>query len=201
MTNILWLFIPISLFAQVSASPGSLYTSSGRMGDLARDLRAGLVDDIITIIVADNASAVATGASNTSRKSAASNNITALAGQVNPLGRLANALGVTNNQTLASQGQTTRGLTLSTTISARVVDVTANGTLVIEGTKDIKVNSEKQLITVHGFVRPADVTAANTVTSNQVANLQIHVDGKGVVGDAIKRPFILYRILLGLLPF
>jgi hypothetical protein len=27
------------------------------------------------------------------------------------------------------------------------------------------------------------------------------VNGKGVVNDAVKRPFILYRILLGLLPF
>jgi flagellar L-ring protein precursor FlgH len=39
------------------------------------------------------------------------------------------------------------------------------------------------------------------VLSTQVANLQIRVNGKGVVGDAIKRPFFLYRLLLGLLPF
>jgi hypothetical protein len=27
------------------------------------------------------------------------------------------------------------------------------------------------------------------------------VNGKGVVGDAIRRPFFLYRLLLGILPF
>ncbi len=71
----------------------------------------------------------------------------------------------------------------------------------VEGTKDIAVNSEKQSITVHGLVRPADLTTANTMLSTQVANLQIQVNGKGVVGDAIRRPNFLYRLLLGLLPF
>jgi hypothetical protein len=31
--------------------------------------------------------------------------------------------------------------------------------------------------------------------------MEILVNGKGVVDDAVKRPFFLYRILLGLLPF
>jgi len=39
------------------------------------------------------------------------------------------------------------------------------------------------------------------VTSNQVADLSIQINGKGVIGDAVRRPFALYRILLGLLPF
>jgi len=39
------------------------------------------------------------------------------------------------------------------------------------------------------------------VSSTRLAQLEVHIDGKGVVGDAIKRPFILYRLLLGILPF
>jgi flagellar basal body L-ring protein FlgH len=50
-------------------------------------------------------------------------------------------------------------------------------------------------------VRPADLSSANMVNSVQVANLTIKVTGKGVVGDAIRRPNFLYRFLLGLLPF
>jgi flagellar L-ring protein FlgH len=63
------------------------------------------------------------------------------------------------------------------------------------------VNSEKQTVVVRGVVRPVDLTTANTVTSGQVADLSIQVNGKGVVGDAIRRPHFLYRLLLGLLPF
>jgi len=46
-----------------------------------------------------------------------------------------------------------------------------------------------------------DIDATNSVQSNRLGQLEVRVNGKGVVGDAIRRPFILYRILLGLLPF
>jgi flagellar L-ring protein precursor FlgH len=194
-------FCSISALAQVNASPGSLYLPGGRLADATRDLRASRVDDIVTIVVSESLSAVASGVTNSSRKSSATSNITALAGTVSVPARIANPLGVNGDQELAGSGQTSRAMTLTTIISARVVDVTANGTLVVEGTKDIAVNSEKQSITVRGLVRPTDLTTSNTIASTQVANLQIKVNGKGVVGDAIRRPNFLYRLILGLLPF
>jgi len=54
---------------------------------------------------------------------------------------------------------------------------------------------------VRGVVRPADIDATNSVPSNRLGQLEVHIDGKGVVADAIRRPFILYRLLMGLLPF
>jgi flagellar L-ring protein precursor FlgH len=63
------------------------------------------------------------------------------------------------------------------------------------------VNSERQTITVRGVVRPADIGPDNVVRSDRLGQLEVRVNGKGVVGDAIKRPFFLYRLLLGLLPF
>jgi flagellar L-ring protein precursor FlgH len=73
--------------------------------------------------------------------------------------------------------------------------------MLVEATKDVEINSERQTITVRGIVRPADVASDNTVRSDRLGQLEVRVNGKGVVGDAIKRPFILYRLLLGLLPF
>jgi flagellar L-ring protein precursor FlgH len=180
-------------------SPGSLFTPAGRLANSTRDDRAMEVGDLVTILVNDRASALAKGASNTSRKTSAKSSITGLVGATNS--RLSNLANLTGDQQLQGQGQTSRDMTLSTTISARVVAVAANGAMVIEGQKFIGVNSEKQSITVHGIIRPTDLTTANTVNSNQVANLEIHVNGKGVVGDAIRRPHLLYRLLLGLLPF
>jgi flagellar L-ring protein precursor FlgH len=159
------------------------------------------VDDVITILVTENTSAVASGVTNTSRKSSAKNTITSLAGALaagNPLGSLAD---LSNTQQIQGTGQTSRNLTLSNTLSGRVVEVWPNGTLVVEASKEISVNSERQSITVHGLVRPVDVSTANTVRSTQLAELRVQVNGKGVVGDAIKRPHAIYRILLGLLPF
>ncbi len=199
MTRFIIFWIPVSLFAQLGASPGSLYSASGRLADSARDVRASEVNDIVTIVVNEAASAVVNGASTSSRKSSVAASITGVYGIVTP--KLTNLLGTSNDTELAGSGSTSRNLTLSTTISARVIEVQPNGTLVIEGTKDIGVNSDKQTITVHGYVRPADLSSANMVNSVQVANLQIKVAGKGLVGDAIRRPNCLYRFLLGLLPF
>ncbi len=76
-----------------------------------------------------------------------------------------------------------------------------NGAMLVEATKDVEINSERQTIVVRGIVRPADVASDNTVLSNRLGQLEVRLNGKGVVGDAIKRPFFLYRLLLGLLPF
>lgn len=199
MTRLFLFLIPVSLFAQLGASPGSLYSASGRLADSARDVRASEVNDIVTIIVNEAASAVVSGTSNSSRKSSVNASITGAYGVTTP--KLTNLLGATNDTELAGTGSTSRNLTLSTTVSARVVEVQSNGNLVIEGTRDIGVNSDKQTITIRGVVRPADLSSANMVNSVQVANLQVKVTGKGVVGDAVRRPNFLYRLLLGLLPF
>src|SRR5271170_8093395 len=171
MKCLLAFLIPASLFAQMGASPGSLYTPSGRLADSARDVRAGEVNDIVTIVVNEAASAVVSGVSNSSRKSSVAASITGAYGIVTP--KLTNLLGATNDTELAGSGTTSRNLALSTTISARVVEVQSNGNLVVEGTKDIGVNSDKQTITVRGVVRPADLSSANMVNSVQVANLQV----------------------------
>ena len=192
------ILIPASMWAQ---SAGSLYTPGGRLADSVRDVRASVVNDIVTIVVSESLSAVSTGATQTSRKSSAVSQVTAAMGLLNSASRFANPLNVSGDQQLAGTGQTTRTSALNTTISARVIEVTENGNLIVEATKQIGVNSEKQQITIHGMVRPADLTTQNMVSSNQVADLKITVNGKGVVGDAVRRPNFLYRFLLSLLPF
>ena len=182
-------------------SPGSLYAPSGNLANAGRDLRASGLDDLVTIVVSESTNAVASGVTNTQRTSTAAAGITGLAGALPATSRLTNLLTSSNAQQLQGTGQTTRTSTLTTTVSARVVEVLPNGTLVVEGTKELAVNSEHQTVSIRGLVRPFDLTAANTVLSTQVANLEVRVTGKGVVNDAIKRPFILYRLLLGLLPF
>jgi flagellar L-ring protein precursor FlgH len=182
-------------------SPGSLFQSGGPLTNVARDLRASMTGDIVTIVVADRASATATGGTNTKRQSSGNAQVSSLAGTLAAGNPLASLLDFSNSRDLKGQGETTRGMDLTTTISARVVATTPNGLLVVEGTKTTMVNSERQTIVLRGLVRPFDVTPANTIRSDQVSDLTLMVNGKGVVDDAIKRPFVLYRILLGLLPF
>lgn len=184
-----------------TATPGSLWTPGSRLADAARDARASQVDDIVTILVAEKASAVATGTTKTARASSTQNSVSALAGLTKAAGPWANLAGVSGNTQLAGQGTTSRDVTLNTNLSARVTHVLPNGSMLVEATKDVEINSERQTISVRGVIRPTDIATDNTVQSDRLADLEVRVNGKGVVGDAIRRPFILYRLLLGLLPF
>jgi flagellar L-ring protein precursor FlgH len=183
------------------AAPGSVFADGSRLGDLARDPRAGQLHDIVTIVVSDRASAVARGTTSTARQSNSKNSVGALFGATRAAGPLANLATLSGESQLQGEGATTRETVLSTTLSARVTHVLPNGYLVVEGQKENLVNSERQTVVVRGVVRPSDLGPSNSVRSDRLAQLEIRINGKGVVGDAVRRPFILYRLLMGLLPF
>ncbi|HSB16675.1 MAG TPA: flagellar basal body L-ring protein FlgH [Bryobacteraceae bacterium] len=183
-----------------SASPGSVWSSSAKLADPARDVRAGAVDDVVTILVMERASAVAKGSTKSARVSSNRNSISALGGITRAAGPLANLTNLDGESQLSGEGSTSRETLLSTTLAARVTHVLPNGLLVVAGTKDLQVNSEQQTVTVRGVVRPEDLNPGNIVRSDRISQLEVRINGKGVVGDAVRRPFFLYRLLLGLLP-
>ena len=183
------------------ASPGSAWSPSSRLADAARDVRASQVDDIVTIVVSEQSTATATGATKTARTSKTSNSITALAGLTRATGPWANLANTSGATSLDGQGTTSRQTTMTTTLTARVIAVLPNGNLVLAAAKDVQINSEHQEVVVRGVIRPSDLGPDNQVTSDRLAQLEVRVNGKGVVNDAVRRPFFLYRLLLGILPF
>lgn len=189
------------LAQQQPPTPGSIWTPVSQFADLGRDLKASRVNDLVTIIVSEQASAVSSGASETSRTSSLAASVTGLVGLKSPAGALANLANTSSATALKGNGTTSRQTTLTTTMSARVTNVLPNGYLVLEGTKSIQINSESQVVTVRGVVRPADLAVDNSVQSNRLAQMEIILNGKGVVGDALRRPNFLYRFILGLIPF
>lgn len=180
---------------------GSIWFPAARLSNLSSDQRARNVDDIVTILVQESASAVSTGQSKTSRTSNAQAAVTSLAGPKAPAGALANLLTANSARALDGEGTTSRQTTLTTTISARVTHVLVNGNLVVEGTRNLNVNSENQVITIRGVIRPIDLDTTNSVPSARLANMELQVNGKGIVNDSVRRPNFLYRLILGLLPF
>ena len=182
-------------------TPGSLYSPGGRMTDLGRDFRALFPGDTVTVIVSDRATAVASGTTNSSRSSSLSAGVSAALGPIKATGRLGQLAGANSDSALKGSGETTRSMQLSTTVTAVVERVLPNGNLLLHGAKSIAVNSERQVVEVRGIIRPEDLQSGNQIPSDRVAMLDVRVNGKGVVGDSIRRPFILYRLLMGLLPF
>jgi len=183
-----------------TVQPGSVWTPTSLFSDLTSDLRARRVGDIVTILVQEKASAVSSGTVKTQRNSSLQGSITAAGGITRPTGPLANLAKASTSSALDGQGATTRDTTLNATISAVVTQVLPNGSLVIQGTKNVKINSENQVLGLRGIVRPVDLSTTNMVSSDRVAQMDLQVNGKGVVADSVKRQFILYRLLMSVLP-
>lgn len=182
-------------------SPGSTYDPTGRLADVSRDLRAANLNDFVTVVISDHSSASSSGSTSTKRKSQANASITALAGLTRAAGPWSNLAGTSGNTQLDGTGLTNRTSDLTTTLTARVIAVLPNGNLIVEGNKIVQINSEKQKVTLRGIVRWNDINPANQVSSDRLADLEVLIDGRGAVNDAVKRPNFLYRMLLGLLPF
>lgn len=182
-------------------APGSLWHSGAPLGNLVRDPRASQLNDLVTITVNENLSALSSGTTKTARATSANASVGALGHKYGGSSALANLASLNGSNTLNGEGSTMRQTSLATSMSARVVGVLPNGYLVVEGRKTVQVNTERQVIVVRGVIRPVDLASDNSVQSDHMAQMEVSVNGKGVVGDAIRRPNILYRLLMGLLPF
>jgi len=182
-------------------SPGSAFFATAPLLDLAADVHARNEGDLVTIVVLDQASATSQGVTTQQRTSSASSSISSLFGVKSTHNALNNLANLSGQQQLNGQGTTSRQTTVSTTVSARVLRVLPNGDLIVEGNKLISINSEFQTVSLRGIVRQVDLGPSNNVNSNQVEDLEVRINGRGVVNDAIRRPNFLYRLFLGLLPF
>ena len=76
-------------------------------------------------------------------------------------------------------------------VTAMVVDVRPNGTLVLEAHKTIRASGQLWEYALTGIVRRDDVSPANTVLSEKIADLQIYKDERGKVRDSTKRGWFL----------
>ena len=96
---------------------------------------------------------------------------------------------------VAGQSASLRG-----SISAVVVDVMANGKLIILGQKQLTLTEGDEVIQVKGVIRPEDIQPDNTVLSRRIANAQISYSGSGDLARAVN-PGWGVKMLFGLWPF
>lgn len=178
---------------QQNYSSGSLWQASST--GLAEDLKARRLGDIITVVISEQASASKKASTGTSRSSSISAGIPKLLGLettgIKNWADLSELLSASYGSKFDGSGSTSRQETLQATISAKVVDVIPNGNLLIEGRRNVRVNSEDQIIVLTGTVRGRDVSADNTVSSALIADAKIAYSGKGIISDRQKPGWLL----------
>lgn len=85
-------------------------------------------------------------------------------------------------------------------ITVTVVEVLANGHLVVAGEKQVAINNDTEYIRLAGVVNPAQISAANTVNSTQLANVQLESKNAQSL-DVAQVGSLLARFFLTVLPF
>ena len=99
------------------------------------------------------------------------------------------------------EAESSQSNNLSGSITVTVVDVQANGNLVVQGEKWVNINQGEEYIRLRGIVRPIDISSTNHVSSTRVADAQIQYSGKSALADANTIGWLAKFFLSALMPF
>ncbi len=163
---------------------GSLY-QSGYDVRLFEDHTARRVGDILTIALNERTDAKKDADNAVKKDNTTSISIPTILGKTNRelLGyQLETSLKSAND--FSGEGETNQSNSLTGNISVTVVEVLPNGNLSVRGEKRVTLNDGDEFIRLSGIVRPVDIDANNTISSNKVADATIMYTGQGALADA-----------------
>ena len=166
------------------ANNGSIFQAS-QYRPLFEDHRARLVGDTITVQIVEKVSATQKSTSSIDKSGGLAAGVTAIPGfAANSFTAARATLGATSSNTFAGKGSTENSNDFSGTITATVIEVLANGHLMISGEKQIGVNHNVDVLRFSGQVDPRVIQTGNSVASAQIANVRIEQRGKGAQAEA-----------------
>jgi len=179
------------------SNPGSLF---GR-GDnpLFSDLKAMHINDIVTVTISENIAQSSNAKKSLSKNSADSlgGGLVTNGGSNGALKSVTNAINSVSNigfktgstDSFSGSGSNTRDETFTTTISARIIKILNNGNYFIEGSRELLLNGEKQIIQISGVIRPYDINQANTIDSKYIADAKILYKTQGDIDRSTTKPW------------
>ncbi|MFK8029901.1 MAG: flagellar basal body L-ring protein FlgH [Gammaproteobacteria bacterium] len=163
---------------------GSIFQSSTSLA-LFEDQKAKRIGDILTINLVEATNATKSSSTNTSKSTAATiANPTVLGYDVTRDGVpiLSGSLG--GDTEFTGEGGASQSNRLEGSVTVTVIDRMPNGNLVVRGEKWLTLNQGKEFVRVSGIVRPVDILADNSISSEKIANARIEYAGKGPLADA-----------------
>jgi flagellar L-ring protein precursor FlgH len=176
--------VPRVLPPPTPRTDGAIYQAGQEMA-LFADLKARRVGDVLTIVLNESTNASKNATTKTSKTSAVTDTGPTI------FGRSITTKGVPILDTTLSgatsfdgEGSSSQGNSLVGSLTVTVVEVQANGNLLVQGEKSLRLNQGDEFIRISGMVRPADVSTNNTVTSDKIADARISYSGKGVIANS-----------------
>ena len=175
---------------ETTNSSGTIFNAS--QGNLfSMETKAQMVGDIITVAFSE--SFQATKSQNAATSRTLDNSVTLptaldliLPDKYTAAGASAKLAASSANK-FAGSGTSAQSNSLTGQVSVHVVRVFQNGNLEILGQKKLTLNNGDEYIRVHGIVRPQDIDAKNTVSSDRIANANIQYIGAGDIAASTKK--------------
>lgn len=162
-------------------SSGSIWRDSG--GDLFKDPRARRIGDILTVTISMKDKASLDNSSKRSRDSSHGFGLD-ISHEIDWRGYNSAASAkadsaVKSNTSTDGKGAVARSESIDLRIAAVVIDVLANGNLLIQGSQELRVNYELRVLTFTGVVNIADIKADNTIAHERIAEARMSYGGRG----------------------
>lgn len=150
---------------------------------LFEDHRARLVGDTLTVQIVEKVTASANSTSTVEKTGEVKGGITGFPFLNAPLlGKL--GVGGSSANTFSGKGGTENNNKFEGTITCTVIEVLANGHLIVAGEKQIGVNENVDVLRFSGQVDPRAIQSGNSVPSAQIANVRVEQRGRGQQADA-----------------
>lgn len=197
-----YIVAPVQKTPPQQTANGSLWVDGSRAGQV-RDFRALDVNDIVTIRITESTTATNSANISTERDDTGKRGLSTLLGLEQRLPKSlmpSTLLDAKTEEEFESAGSNRRTEAITSTITARVIERLPNSNLVIQGSREVVVNHERQTMVLRGIIRPYDVDETNTVSSTRIADLQIFYSGSGVLTENLRRGW-LSRIANYIWPF
>jgi len=151
---------------------------------LFEDIKARRVGDMITVTLQEQTDAAKTADTGTSKSTSTEITDPIIFGDnVTWDGKPIFENSLESEHAFDGAGESSQSNSLTGRITVSVVEVLANGNLMVQGEKWININQGEEYIRLRGIVRPSDISSENTISSTRVANAQIQYSGDGVLNE------------------
>ena len=159
--------------------PEGAIFNDGQSMALFEDAKARNIGDLVTILLIENTQAQKSAQTTTSKASDV--NLTDITVLGRPIGV---HTGITGARSSKGSGDSKQSNSLDGSVTAVVVGRLPNGLLQIRGEKQVELNQGSETLFIDGVVRPVDILANNTVSSDRVGNARVSYKGRGALADA-----------------
>ena len=181
-------FAPVYPLAKDQTSPATGGIYGNRQSDAwfgrGRNFQVG---DIITVLLDESTQAARTSNTDLSREAKNTGLPTGLNTEIGKISPFLQGIDLSSSgQTSKGKGVADQKATLKGSLAVTVVEVLANGNLMVRGEKKLGLAEGTEVIQVSGIIRPQDVGPNSTVQSLRLANAQIAYRGNGDVANAAK---------------